>query len=85
MANKYCKHKVGSHLRWLLLIVFHWQSSRCDLSRTKRVGRNGIPLRSIFVNNSSIRKSVANSGKKMKTDFADLRASTLSDFSDRIH
>ena len=48
MANKYCKHKVGSHLRWLLPIVFHWQSSRCDLSRTKRVGRNGIPLRSIF-------------------------------------
>ena len=34
--------------------------------------------------NSSIPKRVANSGKKMKTDFADLRASTLSDFSDHI-
>ena len=44
MANKYCKHKVGSHLRWLLPIVFHWQSSRCDLSRTKRVGRNAVFL-----------------------------------------
>ena len=44
MANKYCKHKVGSHLRWLFPIVFHWQSSRCDLSRTKRVGRNAVFL-----------------------------------------
>ena len=44
MANKYFEHKVGSHLRWLLPIVFHWQSSRCDLSRTKRVGRNVVFL-----------------------------------------
>ena len=36
------------------------------------------------VNNSKILKRDANSGRKMKTDLADLSASTLSDFSHHI-
>ena len=32
----------------LVTSVFAWQSSRCDLTITRRIGRNGIPLRSIF-------------------------------------
>ena len=37
--------------------------------------------KSFRVNNSTIPKRDANSGRKMRTDFADLSASTLLDFS----